>query len=118
MIGFDAEHLGHFVRLRPHALADLCLALKTSSQTNVYVVVFVRGNPGLCLDHLFFQHRPSLHAGVNLVPGSIQETGVNEHDAVFSALDAGLEIHAGAALFVHDAHLQRVGLQPNGLLYP
>ena len=61
--------------------------------------------------------RARLHDGVDLVAGAVQETGVDEDDAVAGDADALLERDGRAALLVHDADFERLGRQIQGLLY-
>jgi len=49
---------------------------------------------------------------VHLVAGAVEETGVDEGHARRCGGDAGAQVHAGAALLVHDAELDGVGRQP------
>ena len=58
------------------------------------------------------------HGGVDLVAGAVEEAGVDEDDAVLRGADAGLEIDGGAALLVHDAHLDGVARQAQSVLDP
>ena len=46
---------------------------------------------------------------MDFVAGTVEEARVDEADALRGILDAGLEVHRGAALLVHDADLHSVG---------
>ncbi len=48
---------------------------------------------------------------MNLVPRAVEETGVDEDDAVLHRVDAGGKVRAGAALLVHHPDLDRVARQ-------
>ena len=48
---------------------------------------------------------------MHFVAGAVEEARVDERDARGRRRDARGEVHAGAALLVHDAHLQRVARQ-------
>jgi hypothetical protein len=53
---------------------------------------------------------------VHLVAGAVQEAGVDEGHAAGGSGDAGLEVDAGAAFFVHDAQLHGAVGQAQHLL--
>ena len=46
----------------------------------------------------------------------VEEAGVDEDDPVLGLPDAFLEVDRGAALLVHDADLERIPLQAQGVL--
>ncbi len=102
------EHGCHQVRHGPHALADLRLAAQAAGQADQYVVALVGLDPRGGFHVALAQHRSGFHAGVHLVAGTVEESGVDERHAVLGRGDTGLEVCAGAALLVHDAHLQGV----------
>ncbi len=54
---------------------------------------------------------------MNLVAGPIQEAGVDKYHPLLCLADAFFEIDRGAALFVHDADLECVALQPKGVFH-
>jgi hypothetical protein len=111
MRNLRAQHVGHAIGHGPHALADLRPAGKTHRKADLHVALLVVADPGLGL-HLFLgQHGAGFHAGVDLVAGAVEEAGVDEHDAVPRGGDAGGQIGAGAALFIHHAHLHGVAGQ-------
>ena len=106
------EHLPHFVRLRPHALADLRPARQATGDPDIDVAIFVRENPRLRLDRILSKNRACLHAGVNLVARTVEEARIDEHDALAHSANTLGEIDRCAALFVHDADLERIGFKP------
>ena len=53
---------------------------------------------------------------MDLVAGAIQKASIDEHDPVPRGVDASGEIGARPPFLVHDAHLDRVGRQPENLL--
>ena len=55
---------------------------------------------------------------MNLVPGTVEETGVDEYHPVCCGPDAFLEVDRGAALLVHDAHLDRPAREAERFLDP
>ena len=110
------EHGGHQVGHGPHALADLRLALQAGGQADVDVVVLVGADPLLRLHGALAHHGAGFHGGVDLVAGAVEEAGVDEHHAILGRLDAGLQVHGGAALLVHDADLQGVARQAEDVL--
>ena len=102
------EHVGHTVRGRPHALADLGLAVQTTGQADVDVPVFVGADPVLSLHVTLANERASFHRCVDFVAGAVEETGVDEHHPTLDRPNAFLEVHGGATFFVHQAELDRV----------
>ena len=103
------QHRRHQVGHRPHSLADLGMALQAAGQADIDVPVLIGLDPGGFLHVALADHRPRFHGGVHLVAGPVEEAGVDETHALGCRADALLEVHRGAALLVHDAHLQRVG---------
>src|SRR5690606_12431770 len=101
----------HQVGHGPHALADLRATGQAAVQTVVDVPVLVGGDPLLALHGGLAHHGAGFHGGVDLVTGTVEEAGVDEHHALAGRLDAGLEVDGGATLLVHDAHLQGVASQ-------
>ena len=114
---FRLDHLAHLVRHRPHPFADLRLPRKPRFDADVHVPVFISFDPRLGFDLLFWEHRTQLHARVNLVAGPIQEASVDKYHPLLCLADACFEIDRGAALFVHDADLEGVALQPKGVFH-
>ena len=110
------DHVGHQLRHRPHALADLGPAGEPGRQTDVDVLVLVGLDPVGGLHRALADHRPGVHRRVDLVAGAVQETGVDEHHPVSGGFDAGLEVDRGAALLVHDADLEGVLRQAEHVL--
>ena len=45
---------------------------------------------------------------MDFVAGAVEETGVDEGDAMTRRADAFLEVHRSAALLVHDPELHRI----------
>ena len=112
------QHRRHQVRHGPHALADLRPAPQPASQAHQHVVSLVGLDPGAGLHVAFAQHRAGLHGGVHLVASAVQEAGIDEGHAAGGRGDAGLQVEAGAALFVHDAELDGAVRQTQQLLDP
>mmetsp|Transcript_84319 Transcript_84319/g.272570 ORF Transcript_84319/g.272570 Transcript_84319/m.272570 type:complete len:336 (+) Transcript_84319:378-1385(+) len=112
------QHGLHAVRPGPHALTDLRLARKARVQPDVDVRVFVGPDPRLLPHVLLAHHGPSQHASVNLVAGAVEETCVDEEHPRSGGSDTFAQVDAGAALLVHDAHLDRVPAQSEELLCP
>ena len=102
---FLRHHGGHQVGHGPHAFADLRLAAQPAGQADLHVVFLVRCNPGAAFHVPLADHRAGLHGGVHLVAGAVQKAGVDEGHARAGGGDAGHQVGAGAALFVHDAEL-------------
>ncbi len=102
------QHVRHLVGRGPHALADLGMAGQAIDKSDIDVPVFIGLDPGLGLHVVLADHRPRFHRGMDLVAGTVEEAGVDEHDALQGVLDAGLEVDRGAALLVHDADLHGV----------
>ena len=100
------DHLRHAVRHGPHALADLRLALEAAFEVDIDVPILVGLNPRGAFHVRLADHRARFHRGMNFVAGAVQEAGVDENDAVLCGADAFFQINGGAALLVHDAHLQ------------
>mmetsp|Transcript_86774 Transcript_86774/g.248963 ORF Transcript_86774/g.248963 Transcript_86774/m.248963 type:complete len:359 (+) Transcript_86774:220-1296(+) len=112
------QHGLHAVRPGPHALTDLRLARKARVQPDVDVRVFVGPDPRLLPHVLLAHHGPSQHASVNLVACAVEETCVDEEHPRGGGSDTFAQVDAGAALLVHDAHLDRVPAQAEELLCP
>ena len=109
------QHGGHLVRHGPHALADLGVARQATADADVHVPVLVGLDPRRLLHLALGDHRAGLHAGVDLITGAVEEASVDEDHARLRGLDAGLEVDGGAALLVHDADLEGVARQPEGV---
>ena len=73
-------------------------------------------NPGAGLHIAFAQHGAGLHGGVHFVAGAVQEAGVDERHAAGRCGDTGFQVHAGAALFVHDAEFDGAVFEAQDLL--
>mmetsp|Transcript_26983 Transcript_26983/g.68485 ORF Transcript_26983/g.68485 Transcript_26983/m.68485 type:complete len:472 (-) Transcript_26983:925-2340(-) len=110
------EHLLHVVGGGPHALADLPLAGELDGDARVHVVVLVRLDPDLLLDLVLGKEGARLEARVDLVARAVEESGVDEGDAVLGLVHACSEVGGRAALLVHDPHLDRLVGEPEGLL--
>ena len=102
------EHVGHTVRGRPHALANLGLGVQTAGQADVDVPVFVGTDPVLSLHVALANERASFHRCVDFVAGAVEEAGVDEYHSALDRPDAFLEVHGGATFFVHQAELDSV----------
>jgi len=110
------QHLCHLIWRRPHSFADLRSARESTGQANIHVRILVGLDPLGVLHLVLANHRPRFHRGVNLVPGAIEKTGVDEDNPIGSGEDAMLEIDGRAPLFVHDADLERVAGQAQHVL--
>ena len=53
---------------------------------------------------------------MNLVAGAIEESGVDEDNALGCAADALCEVHGRTPLLIHDAHFEGVTWQAKGVL--
>ena len=111
MADFLHHHIGHHVGRGPHPLADLRLAGQPAGEPDLHVARLVCGNPRGAFDRAFAQHRPGLHRGVDLVPGAVEETGVDKHDPVFDRMNARGKIGRRPPFFVHHADFDRVARQ-------
>ena len=100
---FARHHLLHFIRLGPHALADLRSTRQAAADADVDIPVFVRGNPVLLFDSLLRQYRTRMHTRVNLIARSIQESCVDKYDTVFCCTDAGWKVNSRASFLIHYA---------------
>ncbi|OIQ72308.1 hypothetical protein GALL_460670 [mine drainage metagenome] len=112
------QHVRHHVRRGPHALADLGVAGQAVDQADIDVRVLIALDPGLGLHVVLANHGACFHRGMDLVAGTVEEAGIDEHDALEGLLDAGLEVHGGAAILVHDADLHGVFRQRQHLFDP
>mmetsp|Transcript_14789 Transcript_14789/g.36192 ORF Transcript_14789/g.36192 Transcript_14789/m.36192 type:complete len:759 (-) Transcript_14789:48-2324(-) len=110
------EHLLHVVGSSPHALADLATAGELGLDAAVHVVVLVPLDPGLLLDLGLGEEGTGLHARVDLVARAVEEACVDEDDALLALLDALAQVDCSAPLLVHDAHLEEVLGEAEGLL--
>src|SRR5690606_26898136 len=90
---FLLHHLLHFIRHGPHALADLGVARQAALKTDIHVPVFVGGNPLLLLHVGLAHHGARFHGGVDLIAGTVEEAGVDEHDTLFGNTDTFFQVH-------------------------
>src|SRR5690606_20091336 len=105
------QHFSHQVRHGPHAFTDLGTTTQTALQADLNVVALV-GRLPVSLFHVGLAHYgASLHASVDFVASTVQKARVDEHNALGGLGNGCLQVHAGAALFVHDAQLDGVGSQ-------
>ena len=111
MARLGRQHVAHAVRRGPHPLADLAPARQARLQADIDVAVFIRLDPAGLAHRLLADDGAAFHHRVDLVAGAIQEAGVDEDHPALGRRDAVHQIDAGAALLVHDAHLQRQGGQ-------
>ena len=85
-------------------------------EANGDVARFVSAEPVRTLHRAFAHHRASAHRGVNFITRAIEEAGVDEDNPVLHRLDTGAEVGRRAALFIHDADLDRVAFQAKQVL--
>ena len=114
MSNFGIHHGGHFVRHRPHAFADLCVAWQAAGQPDVYVPVFVSRYPRLGFHLSLADHGPGLHGGVYLITGSVQKTGIDKDHPVASRTDTFLEVDRSPALLVHNPDFDNTRVKSEG----
>ncbi|MHC3926378.1 hypothetical protein ACMZ4W_01481 [Brevundimonas naejangsanensis] len=105
------QHIAHAVRRGPHPLADLRPARQARLQADVDIAVLISLDPAGLAHRLLADDGAAFHHRVDLVARAIQEAGVDEDHPALRRRDAVHQIDAGAALLVHDAHLQRQGGQ-------
>ena len=110
------QHIGHAIGRGPHALADLRATRQAAGEADLDVAILIGRDPVAALHFALADHRPGLHRRVHLIPGAIEEAGVDEDDAVAHGMDAGGEIGRGTALLIHDADLERVACHPQHVL--
>ena len=91
-------------------------ARQSAGDADVHVAILVRQNPGLLFYCFLSQHRPRMHARVNLVARAVKKSGVNEYDALAHGTDTLCEINGSASLLIHDADLERIGRKLEQLL--
>ena len=111
------EHSRHHIRHRPHALADLCLALKPTGKPDIHVAILIRDNPRRGFHLPLAQERPRLHRGVNFVTRAIKEPGVDKRHPLFRRPDTFLEVDTRAPLLIHDPDLDRMTRQAKRLFH-
>ncbi len=111
MARLGRQHVAHAVRRRPHPLADLGPARQARLQADVDIAVLIGLDPAGLAHRLLAHDRAAFHHRVDLIAGAIQEAGVDEDHPALGRRDAVHQIDAGAALLIHDAHLQRQGGQ-------
>src|SRR5437667_12778915 len=81
---------------------------QAAGEADVDIPVLIGLDPGLGLHVVLADHRAGFHRSMDLVAGTVEETGVDEHDALRGVLNAGLEVDRGAALLVHGPDLDVV----------
>ena len=113
---FGPQHVGHEVRHRPHALADLGMPAKAAREAHVDVLAFISIQPDGLLQIALARYGSRFHRGVNLVTGAVEKAGVDEHDALLHRPDAFHQVDGGTPLLIHDADLQGVARQPEQVL--
>ena len=97
-----------------HIPLPICaLSAQAAGQADIDVLPLIGLEPAGLLDVVLARNRAGFHRGVDLIAGAIEKAGVDEDHALPRGADAFHEIDARAALFVHDAHLQRVARQPS-----
>ena len=116
MPDLGGQHVLHHVRRGPHALADLGPAGEAGGEADLDIALLVGRQPAFGLHGVLADHGPGLHGRVDLVARAVEEAGVDEDDPVLRHGDAGGEVGAGPALLVHDAQLDRVAGQAQGVL--
>ena len=117
MADFLFHHVGHHVRRRPHAFADLCLAGHAASQTDGDIALFISGDPVALLDIALGEHSPCLHRRVDFVTRTVEEAGIDEHNPVLHRVDTGREIGGRAAFLVHHADLDGMTVQSQQIFH-
>ncbi len=91
---------------------------EAASQTYIDIEVFIGVDPSLGLHVTFRSYWAGGHAGVYFVAGAIQEPRVDEHHAFSGPANTLLEVDGGAPLLVHDAELDGVWSQAQGVFNP
>ena len=112
------QHIGHQIRHRPHALADLRPPLEAAGKADIDVPVFIGLDPGRGLHVGLADHRARFHRRVHLITGAVQETGIDESDPVLGGADTLLEVDGGPAFLVHNADLEGIGRHSKHRLDP
>mmetsp|Transcript_10827 Transcript_10827/g.13484 ORF Transcript_10827/g.13484 Transcript_10827/m.13484 type:complete len:201 (-) Transcript_10827:394-996(-) len=85
-------------------------------KTNIHISRLIGLDPVLLLHVRFSNHWTCQHAGVDLIPGAIQEPRVDEEDPFRGLTEAFPQVGRGASFFIHDAHLDGVAAKPKELL--
>ena len=107
------NHISHHIRHGPHAFTNLSLARKPTSQTYIYIPIFISADPGSLFHIPFADHRPCFHRGMNFITCSIEEPCIDKHNAIFRSADTFFQINSGAAFFVHNTNLHGALRQAN-----
>ena len=110
------EHIRHAIRHGPHTFANLGVALQAAVQSHIDIPIFVGVYPGLALHGALGGYCAGLHAGMDLVTGSIQEARVDKDHPFPGPVDTFRQIKGGATFLIHDANLEGVWAQPKNLL--
>ena len=115
---FLGHHASHQVGHGPHAFADLGAAAQTAGQAGQHITALVGGDPGAGFHFGLADHGPGVHDAVNLVTGAVQKPGIDKGHAAAGGCNTGLQVDAGAALFVHDAQLDGARRQTQQGFHP
>ena len=110
------KHRGHQCRHRPHALTDLRTVREPCGKPGVDIEILVRADERLRLEVTFANKRSGQKRGMDLIAGAVEKASVDEDDTLFGHLDAGLKVHRGSALLVHDSELDSERRQAEKLL--
>src|SRR3546814_19478085 len=101
------HHARHKIGHRPHALADLGMALKAAGKADIDVPVLIVLDPSRRLDRILVYDGACLHRGVDFVARPVDNAGVVEAHPVPPAADAGRLVCAFSPLFAPDSPLPR-----------
>ena len=114
---FRGHHFSHLVRLGPHALADLAVAIQGCFKAHIDIPILIGSDPRFRLDQLLGQESTEFHRRMDLITRAIQKTGIDKDDAVFHFPYTCLQIHRGAPLFIHHTDLDAVAWQTEAILH-
>ena len=104
---FNFIHVKHFIRHRPHAFTDLCLAHEACLKTRIYIPILIGNDPWLLFHFSFWDHRASLHACMNFISSSIQESRIDKNDSIFCSANTFFKIHGCSPLLIHNSNFGR-----------
>uniref|UniRef100_A0A1X7TJ97 Uncharacterized protein n=1 Tax=Amphimedon queenslandica TaxID=400682 RepID=A0A1X7TJ97_AMPQE len=106
---FLFHHRRHGIRGGPHSFADLGFAEESLAKAGIDIPILVGADPLGRFHAGLGDDGSGFHRGMDLVPGAIEESGVDEANAIRPVFagggDARPQVDGGTPLLVHDADL-------------
>ena len=111
------QHGFHQIGHRPHAFSDLRFSAQAAGQPDQNVVALIGLDPRAAFHIAFANHGASAHGGMHLVARAVKEAGIDKRNTAAGRCDAGLQVDAGSAFFIHDSQLDGARRQAEHFFY-